>query len=137
MPIILTRAVRSSMPKVSIIFRMDLPAAADVRLTSNLAFRQVFSDGIQQIISPIEVSQAFVNKSWNNYTLNLLGPLAGHLDPKCPVKTRNLPSINFEKRPSMLSFLHGIYFDFKTSLEGVSRREEVDDINSLSSADRQ
>ena len=110
-------------------FPNGFTAAADVRLTSNLAFRQVFSDGIQQIISPIEVSQAFVNKSWNNYTLNLLARSQVISIPNVRVKTRNLPSINFEKRPSMLSFLPGIYFGFSTSLEGVSRREEVDDID--------
>jgi LPS-assembly protein len=110
-------------------FPNGFTAAADVRLTSSLDFRQVFSDGVQQIISPIEVSQAFVNKSWNNYTLNLLARSQVISLPNVREKTRNLPSINFEKRPSMLSFLPGVYFDFKTSLEGVSRREDVDDIN--------
>lgn len=109
-------------------FPNGFTAAADVRITSNLAFRQVFSDGIQQIISPIEVSQAFVNKSWNNYTLNLLARSQVISIPNVRVKTRNLPSINFDKRPSMLSFLKPLYFSFKSSLEGVSRREEVDDI---------
>ncbi|CAN5236844.1 hypothetical protein BH20ACI1_BH20ACI1_20100 [soil metagenome] len=109
-------------------FPNGFTAVADVRLTSNLAFRQVFSDGIQQIISPIEVSQAFVNKSWNNYTLNLLARSQVISIPNVRVKTRNLPSINFDKRPSPLSFWKSSYFSFKTSLEGVSRREEVDDI---------
>ncbi|MEP7214097.1 MAG: LPS assembly protein LptD [Acidobacteriota bacterium] len=110
-------------------FANGFTAAADVRLTSNLAFRQVFSDGIQQIISPIEVSQVFVNKSWDNYTLNLLARSQVISIPNVRIKTRNLPSINFDKRPSMLSFLKPLYFSFKSSLEGVSRREEVDDIN--------
>lgn len=110
-------------------FANGFTAAADVRLTSNLAFRQVFSDGIQQIISPIELSQAFVNKSWDNYTLNLLARSQVISIPNVRVKTRDLPSINFDKRPSMLSFLNPLYFSFKTSLDGVSRREEVDDIN--------
>jgi LPS-assembly protein len=104
-------------------------ASADVRLTSNLAFRQAFSDGIQQIISPIEVSQGFVNKSWDNFTLNLLARSQVISIPNVRVKTRNLPSVHFEKRPSKWSFLPGIYFGFKTSVEGVSRREEVDDID--------
>jgi LPS-assembly protein len=108
-------------------FSNGFTAAADVRLTSNLAFRQVFSDGIQQIISPIEVSQVFVNKSWDNYTLNLLARSQVISIPNVRIKTRNLPSINFDKRPSELSFLKNVYFSFKTSLEGVSRREEVDD----------
>ena len=109
-------------------FSNGFTAAADVRLTSNLAFRQVFSDGIQQIISPIEVSQAFVNKSWDNYTLNLLARSQVISIPNVRVKTRDLPSINFDKRPSMLSFLKPLYFAFKTSLDGVSRREDVDNV---------
>ena len=109
-------------------FPNGFTAAVDVRLTSNLDFRQVFSDGVQQIISPIEVSQAFVNKSWNNYTMNLLARSQVISIPNVRVKTRNLPSVNFEKRPSMLSFLKPVYFSFKTSVEGVSRREEVDDL---------
>lgn len=109
-------------------FQNGFTAAADVRLTSNLAFRQVFSDGIQQIISPIEVSQVFVNKSWDNYTLNLLARSSVISIPNVRVKTRNLPSVNFDKRPSQISFFKPAYFSFKTSLEGVSRREEVDDV---------
>jgi len=101
-------------------FPNGFTASADVRLTSSLAFRQAFSDGVQQIISPIEVSQVFVNKSWNNYTLDLLARSQVISIPNVRVKTRNLPSISFEKRPSMLSFLKGVYFSFKTSLEGVS-----------------
>ncbi len=108
-------------------FPNGFTAAADVRLTSNLDFRQVFSDGIQQIISPIEVSQVFINKSWDNYTLNLLARSQTISIPNVTIKTRNLPSINFEKRPSMLSFLRPVYFTFKTSLEGVSRRESAQD----------
>jgi Organic solvent tolerance protein OstA len=110
-------------------FPNGFTAAVDVRLTSNLAFRQEFADGIQQIISPIEVSQAFVNKSWDNYTLNLLARSQTITIPNVTIKTRNLPSINFEKRPSMISFLKPLYFSFKTNLEGVSRREETQDLN--------
>jgi LPS-assembly protein len=109
-------------------FPNGFTAAADVRLTSNLAFRQVFSDGIQQIISPIEVSQAFVNKSWDNYELNLLARSQVISIPNVRIKSRNLPSVHFEKRPSILSFLSPLYFSFQTSGEGVSRREEVDDL---------
>ena len=110
-------------------FSNGFTGVADVRLTSSLSFRQVFSDGIQQIISPIELSQAFVNKSWNNYTLNLLARSQVISIPNVRIETRNLPSINFDKRPSPLSFFKNAYFSFKTSLEGISRREEVDDVN--------
>jgi LPS-assembly protein len=107
-------------------FPNGFTAVADVRLTSNLAFRQVFSDGIQQIISPIEVSQAFVNKSGDNYTLNILARSQEISIPNVQIKTRNLPSINFDKRPSRLWFWDDAYFSFKTSLEGISRREAVE-----------
>jgi LPS-assembly protein len=109
-------------------FQNGFTAAADVRLTSNLAFRQVFSDGVQQIISPIEVSQAFVNKSWSNYTVNLLARSQVISIPNVRIKTRNLPSFHFEKRPSMISFLRPVYMSFKASVEGVSRREEAEDV---------
>ena len=109
-------------------FSNGFTAVADVRITSNLAFRQVFSDGIQQVISPIETSQVYVNKSWDNYTLNVLARSQAISIPNVSIKTRNLPSINFEKRPSVLSFFKNAYFTFKTSVEGVSRREEVADI---------
>ncbi len=109
-------------------FSNGFTAAAEFRLTSNLDFRQEFSDGIQQIISPIEVSQAFVNKSWDNYELNLLARSQVISIPNVRIKLRNLPSVHFEKRPSMISFLKPLYFSFQTSVEGVSRREEVDDV---------
>ncbi len=102
-------------------------AAADVRVTSNLDFRQVFSDGVQQIISPIEVSQGFANKSWTNYSLDLLARTQVITIPNVSISTRNIPSAHFEKRPSMLSLLNGVYFSFKSSAEGVSRRETATD----------
>lgn len=107
-------------------------AVADVRITSNLDFRQVFSDGIQQIISPIEVSQFYLNKSFGSYTANFRARSEVISIPNLRVKTRNLPGINFEKRPSEIPFLKNVYFSFKTSFEGVSRREEVLSNNNLS-----
>jgi LPS-assembly protein len=103
-------------------------AAADIRLTSNLAFRQVFSDGVQQIISPIEVSQGFGSKTWDNYTLNLLARSQVISIPNVRINTKNLPSATFEKRPSRLPFLEPVYFSFRTALDGVSRKDKVDDV---------
>src|SRR6185369_6849856 len=45
-------------------------AAADVNVTSSLTFRQIFSDSIQQAISPEERSLVFLNKNHNAYSLN-------------------------------------------------------------------
>ena len=109
-------------------FPNGFTAAADIKLTSNLAFRQIFSDRIQQIISPIEVSQVFVNKSWNNYSLDFLARSQQISLPDVRISTRNLPSVYFEKRPSQIGFLKDfpIYFTFRSSLEGVSRRETLE-----------
>ncbi len=109
-------------------FENGFVGVADVRITSNLDFRQVFSDGIQQIISPIEVSEAYVNRSWGDYTFNARARSEVISIPNVRVKSRNLPSIDFEKRPSPLKFFENAYFSFKTSLGGISRREEVDSI---------
>ncbi len=110
-------------------FQNGFTAAVDLRITSSLAFRQEFSDGIQQIISPIETSQVFVNKSWDSYTLNFLTRAQVISIPNVRVKTRNLPSISFEKRPSAMPFFKDAYFSFRSTAEGVSRREEVDDVD--------
>lgn len=108
-------------------FKNGFTAAVDFRLTSSLDFRQEFSEGIQAIISPIEVSQVFVNKSWDQYTLNVLTRSQVISIPNVREKTRNLPSIDFEKRPTRLSFFKNAYFSYRAVIEGVSRREEVDD----------
>jgi LPS-assembly protein len=112
-------------------FPNGFTASADVKITSNLAFRQVFGEGVQQIISPIEVSQVFINKSWNSYSLNFLARSQVISIPNVRISTRNLPSVTFEKRPTTLSFFKNapIYFSWKGSLEGVSRREAVEDVN--------
>lgn len=115
-------------------FPNGFTGVANVRITSNLAFRQVFSDSIQQIISPIERSEAFVNKSWDNYTLNILTRSDVFSIPNVRVKTKNLPSFHFEKRPSLLKFFDKAYFTFKTNLDGVSRREEVDSLQAYRDA---
>lgn len=109
-------------------FPNGFTAAADVRLTSSLTFRQEFSEGIQQIISPIEVSQVFVNKSWNSYTLNFLARQQEITLPNVTERTRNLPAIEFEKRPAEIPFLRGFYLSFRSSVEGVIRREQVSDL---------
>jgi LPS-assembly protein len=115
-------------------FRNGFVAAADVNVTSNLSYRQIFSDSIQQAISPIERSQVFVNKDHNEYSFNFL---AGSQVTSLPnsqantrIRIRNLPSISFEKRATPLDFLKRLplYFSFEAAAEGVSRKETVDNL---------
>jgi LPS-assembly protein len=105
-------------------------AAADVNITSNLAFRQVFSDNIQQVISPEETSQVFINKDHNEYSFNLLARSQVTSLPNSRIRIRELPSVTIDKRPSPLSFLKSLplYFSFEGGAEGVSRKETVEDL---------
>lgn len=105
-------------------------AAADVNITSNLSFRQIFSDNIQQAISPEERSQVFVNKDHKSYTLNFLARTQVTSLANSRIRIRELPSVSIEKRGSPLNFLKKlpIYFSFEGSADGVSRKETVEDL---------
>ena len=110
-------------------FKNGFIAAADVNITSSLAFRQVFSDNIQQAISPEETSQVFINKDHNEYSFNFLARSQVTSLTNTRIRIRELPSVSFEKRPTILSFLDKlpVYFSFDSAAEGVSRKETVDD----------
>jgi LPS-assembly protein len=103
---------------------------ADVNITSNLAFRQVFSDNIQQAISPEETSQVFINKDHNEYSFNFLARTQVTSLTNARIRIRQLPSISIDKRPAIVSFFQGnlpVYFSFSGSADGVSRKETVED----------
>jgi LPS-assembly protein len=110
-------------------FKNGFIAVADVNITSNLAFRQVFSDNIQQAISPEETSQVFVNKDHNEYSFNFLARTQVTSLENARIRIRQLPSISIDKRPGLLKFLTElpIYFSFSGSADGVSRKETVED----------
>jgi len=104
-------------------------AAADVNVTSNLAFRQVFSDSIQQAISPEERSQVFINKNYRAYSFNFrLNSQATSLQ-NSQVRIRELPSVSLDRRPSPLPWFKKIpmYYSFESAVEGVSRKETPGD----------
>jgi LPS transport system D/LptA/(LptD N-terminal domain) LPS transport protein len=105
-------------------------AAADVNVTSNLAFRQVFSDSIQLAISPEERSQVFVNKNFGGYSLNFIATTQVISIPTERIRTRQMPGVSFDKRPGLLSWLKGklpLYFSFESGVAGMSRKETVED----------
>jgi LPS-assembly protein len=105
-------------------------AAADVNVTSNLSYRQVFSDSIQQAISPEERSQVFINKDYSDYSLNFLARSQVTSLANSRIRIRELPSVAIEKRGSPLSFLKNlpVYFSFEAGADGVSRKETVEDL---------
>ena len=105
-------------------------AAADVNVTSNLAYRQIFSDSIQQAISPEETSQVFVNRDHNDYSYDFLVRSQVTSLPNSRIRLRALPGVSMEKRPSPLSFIKKlpVYFSFQAGADGVSRKETVEDL---------
>ncbi len=110
-------------------FKNGFIAASDVNITSNLAFRQVFSDNIQQAISPEETSQVFVNKDHDEYSFNFLARTQVTSLTTARIRIRQLPSVSIDKRPGILRFLKDlpVYFSFSGAAEGVSRKETIED----------
>lgn len=112
-------------------------AAADVNVTSNLAYRQQFSDSIQQAISPEERSQVFVNKDLNEYSFNFLARSQVTYMPNSVANTRirirMLPEVSIEKRATPLDFIKQlpVYFSFEASADGASRKESMDDLTAF------
>jgi LPS-assembly protein len=111
-------------------FPNGFTAAADVNITSSLAFRQVFSDEVQQAISPEERSQIFINKNFDDYSFNVLARSQVTSLLNSRIRLRQLPSITLDKRPSALRFFERlpVYFSFEGGMEGVSRKETVEDL---------
>jgi LPS-assembly protein len=104
-------------------------AAADVNITSNLAFRQIFSDSIQQAISPEERSQVFLNKNYDAYSFNLRMNSQVISLQNSQMRIRQLPSISLDRRPSLLKWFRNLplYYSFESSADGLSRKESTDD----------
>ena len=105
-------------------------AAADVNITSNLAFRQIFSDSIQQAISPEERSQIFINKNYHAYSFNFrLNTQATSLQ-NSQIRIRESPSVTLDRRPSPVRWFEKVpvYFSFESGVEGVSRKETAADL---------
>lgn len=105
-------------------------AAADVNITSNLAFRQRFSDTIQKAISPEERSQVFINKNYNAYSLNFRMNSQATSLQNSQIRLRQLPSLNFDRRPSIVRWLKElpVYLSWESGVEGVSRKETAADL---------
>jgi LPS-assembly protein len=109
-------------------------AAADINITSNLAFRQIFSDSIQLAISPEERSQVFVNRNFGSYSFNFIASTQVISIPTERIRTRQLPGISVDKRPTLVSWFKDklpVYFSFESSVAGMSRKETIEDAATL------
>ncbi len=108
-------------------------AAADVNVTSSLAFRQIFSDSIQQAISPEERSQVFLNKNYNAYSFNVRMNSQATSLQNSQIRIRESPSVSMDRRPSPLPWFKKVplYYSFESSADGVSRKETPGDIGTF------
>ncbi|MFL6228316.1 MAG: LPS-assembly protein LptD, partial [Pyrinomonadaceae bacterium] len=118
-------------------FQNGFIAAVDVNVTSNLAFRQVFSDDVQRAISPQETSQLFVNKNSNSYSFNFIARSQVTTVPNTRIRIRQLPSVQFDKRPTPIDLFFEklpAYFSFESGVEGMSRKETVENLAAFEAA---
>jgi LPS-assembly protein len=102
-------------------FKNGFVAVADVNITSNFAFRQVFAENAQQAISPEERSQLYVNKNWGAYSFNVSLYEQSIFLREDTIKTRTLPSIELNKRSERIAETLPLYFSFESSIEGMKR----------------
>lgn len=110
-------------------FKNGFLAAADVNITSSLTFRQIFSDSIQQAISPEERSQVFLNKNYRADSFNFrLNSQATSLQ-NSQIRIRELPSVSMDRRPTPINWFKNLplYYSFESAAEGVSRKETAAD----------
>lgn len=106
-------------------FKNGFMAVADVNITSNFAFRQVFAENVQQAISPEERSQLYINRNWNAYSFNVnLNEQSAFIGNKV-IKTRQLPGFELNQRSERISESVPVYFSFDAAAEGVRRSETV------------
>ncbi len=102
-------------------FKNGFVAVADVNITSNFSFRQVFAENAQQAISPEERSQLYVNKNFGAYSFNAsINEQSIFLGSQI-IKTRQAPSFELNKRSEKISETIPIYFSFDSSMEGLKR----------------
>ncbi len=114
-------------------FKNGFVAVADVNITSNFDFRQIFSDNLLSAISPEERSIFYLNKNWRSFSFNAQfgeqSSFIGEFDKNGNflsdqiVKVRKFPSIEVSKRSTRVSESLPFYFSFDAGLEGVRRSE--------------
>lgn len=112
-------------------FKNGFVAVADVNITSNFSFRQVFAENAQQAISPEERSQLYVNKNFGAYSFNAsINEQTIFLGSKI-IKTRQAPSFELNKRSEKISEAIPVYFSFDSSMEGLKRSVLIGDTTTL------
>lgn len=119
----------------------DWIAVVDVSLVSSLAFRQVFSNDLSQVIDPTRRSQVYFNKNGNGYSLNFLAsnddttvfrnftlPSTGTDED---ITIREAPEVDFGVYSRQLFKNVPLYFSMDSAAGALSRVETIAETNVL------
>jgi LptD protein len=114
-------------------------AVGNVSLVTSLAFRQVFSDDIAQVIDPRRESTFYANNNTNGFSFNFLAsnetttiftPSSNPLTPSAgtnfDIKIRQAPEINISVYPRRFFDTLPIYFSLESSVGALKKEESVD-----------
>lgn len=115
-------------------------AVGNVSLVTNLAFRQIFSDDISQVVNPRRESTFYANNNTRSFSFNFLASnetttlFRPSRDPASTpdvgssfdVHIRQAPEIDMTVYPRRLFGSLPLYFSFDTSLGALKREETVD-----------
>ncbi len=114
-------------------------AVGNVSLVTSLAFRQVFSDDIAQVIDPRRESTFYANNNTNGFSFNFLAsnetttlfdpsrnPLTPSAGTNFDVKIRQAPEINMTVYPRRILDGSPIYFSLNSSIGALKKEETID-----------
>ncbi|HEY3137258.1 MAG TPA: putative LPS assembly protein LptD [Blastocatellia bacterium] len=114
-------------------------AVGNVSLVSSLAFRQIFSDDISQVIDPRRESTFYANNNSNGFSFNFLASnetttlFAPSRNPQTPsagtnfdIKVRQAPEVNITVYPRRFFGNIPIYFSVDSSVGALKKEETVD-----------
>jgi LPS-assembly protein len=97
---------------------------ANVDITSDFPFRQVFEDGFNLISSPIEQSQGFLTRNGEHSSLNFLYNRSAVFFPGQSVVMRKFPAVDFQlPTNSVISGRIPVYFSLDGGITGMARRD--------------
>lgn len=114
-------------------------AVGNVSLVTSLAFRQVFSDDITQVIDPRRESTFYANNNTNGFSFNFLAsnettrlfspsgnPLMPAAGTDFDVKIRHAPEITMTLYPRRIFKGSPIYLSFDSTIGALKKEESVD-----------
>ncbi|HMZ79714.1 MAG TPA: putative LPS assembly protein LptD [Acidobacteriota bacterium] len=105
----------------------------DINFTSNLDFRSIFANDVEEAFNPEKRSQLYLNNNFRNFTFNALAesrttrvsvPVEDGRTQAVDVNIRRIPSFEFSVFPTPLKNLP-IYLSGEASLSGLRREETI------------